>query len=71
MARPPKPPSAPISTTSATPANETRAPRSISGVNSSLPMAAATRAVMIGVAATSSAESAAVVWPSAVVHRAW
>ena len=57
--------------TSATPANETNAPTSLTGFGVSAPTAIASSAVMTGVAAMSRAESpAGIVW-SATGHRIW
>ena len=61
----------PAPITSATPANETNAPTSLTAFGVSIPVAIASSAVMTGVVAMSSAESpAGIVW-SATGHRIW
>ena len=57
--------------TIATPANEMSAPASLGPVSRSIPTAAASSATTTGEAATSSAESPALIWVSPVVHRIW
>ncbi len=57
--------------TSATPANDTNAPMSLTALGESAPVAMARSAVITGVAAMSSAESPAGIDWSATGHRIW